>query len=153
MKFNITQDIKNEIDRNLFLHNKLVGLVNKTKTVNGISELNDSCLNAVCLEFKTGRYSFDDLSDVIPNLVNNKQITENDGTFLVQALCAVNDESEDYFLDDSSELNELIKSLYFEIVILTQDEREKYFDTIKNDIYYLYVYKRATSLIGVQNAF
>ena len=153
MKLAILQEIKNEIDRNLSLHTELVELINRTKTKSGIKEMNESYLNIICLEFKTGRYSFDDLSDVIPNLVDSKQITENDGTLLIQALCAVNDESEDYFLDDSNELNELIKNLYFEIVILTQDERENYFDSIKNDKYNSYIYQRAVSLLGFQNPF
>lgn len=153
MQLNIAQEIKNEIDRNLSLHTELVELINRTKTTSGIKELNESYLNIICLEFKTGRYSFDDLSDVIPNLVDSKQITENDGTLLVQALCAVNDESEDYFLDDSVELTKLIKELHFEMVILTQYEREKYFNTIKNDKYHSYIYQRAVALLGVQNAF
>lgn len=153
MILNITQKIKNEIDRNLSLHTELVELINKTKTANNITELDDSYLNTICLEFKTGRYSFDDLTYVIPILVDNNHITENDGALLAQVLCAVNDESEDYFLDDSSELNKLIKALHLEIVILTQDEREKYFDTIKNDKYYSYIYQRAVFLLGVKNAF
>lgn len=153
MQLNITQEIKNEIDRNLSLHTALVELINKVKVAHGISELDDYYLNTICTEFKTGRYCFDDLTYTISNLVENKQITENDGTLLVQALCAVNDESEDYFLDDSSELSKRIKALHFEIITLTPDERKKYFDTIKSDKYHSYVFQRAVALIGVQKAF
>lgn len=86
MQLNITQEIKNEIDRNLSLHTALVELINKVKVAHGISELDDYYLNTICTEFKTGRYCFDDLTYTISNLVENKQITENDGTLLVQAL-------------------------------------------------------------------
>lgn len=153
MKLTITQNVKYEIERNLALHTKLVELINNTKTTNGITELDDSYLDVICREFKTGRYSFDDLTYCIPNLVDNQQISESDGALIVQALCAVNDENEEYFLDDSNDLKELIKKLYFEILILTQDERKNYFDTNKRDKYYLYLYHRAVPLIGVQNAF
>lgn len=151
MKFNVTQEVKKEIDKNLSLHTELAELINKIKTDNGVNELNANYLDPIRVELKTGRYSYDDLTCCVPSLVTSKRITEKDGTLIVQAFCAVNDENEEYFLDDSADLKALIKELYLELNGLTEEERNKYFDTIRNDKYDSYIYQRAVSLIGIQN--
>ena len=153
MRTDVTQEVKTEIDRNLSLRAELPELINKIKSANGVKELNGDDFDALRNEFRTRKYSFDDLSRYVANLVSDKRITENDGTLIVQAVCAVNDESEEYFLDDSHDLKARIKELYIEINSLTKDERTEYFNSVRNDKYSAYIYQRAAALIGTHNPF
>lgn len=141
MKLKITEQMKEEIDRNLEAREKFMEIFENLKAEKKVDKLDESYNRIFFRRIKPYQFNDLDLRFYIDDLLEHGKLSDADYDFLINVITS---EKEGYFCMDSTAVLSIIMKIYLEISNLSDEEIKAYWKAHETESKYaLYIYRRA----------